>query len=129
MKINLKPGVNPRITVEFAVGLGWVKAQWELAGLGPFVVTSLKDGHHAARSQHRQNELHDVLGEAGDVRTRHLFIGSLKPPYKGSHSKKLIDFAKKLQRHGFRVVVHPDWLPGFPHLHFATGKPIFISAK
>lgn len=119
MKIVLKSkNVNTNISAEFAVGLGWIAAKWEAWGLGPFIVTSLKDGTHNPRSKHQWNKPSHVPGEAADIRTwQHC--------KDGEHSALLIRFAKYLQREGFGVVVHPDWLPGTPHLHVHFKKPIF----
>jgi hypothetical protein len=113
MECLLTKSVKTAIQIEFAVVLGWVKARWEAweeGALGEFIVTSLNDNHDSG--QHPK-------GEAADVRTRHLFKD-------GKHADTLIRFAKFLQSHGLRVVVHPDWVAGTPHLHFALGKkPIF----
>ena len=120
MRIDLKHGVNPFLTTEFAIGLGWVAKKWEELDMGPFVVTSLKDSHHGSRSQHKQNQPFDVPGEAADIRTWHHWDADAD-----RHSLKLIKFARMLQHEGFAVVVHPCWLPGTPHLHFAFKRPIF----
>ena len=120
MIIQLKQSVVMHLTPEFATGVGYIKALWDAASLGPFVITSAKDSHHSENSAHKQNEPEDVPGEAIDIRTWHHWQED-----KGCHKAKLIVFARKLQRAGFRVVVHSDWLPGTPHLHVAMGKPIF----
>ena len=123
MQIKLKSkAVNTNISPEFAVGLGWIAAEWQIWGLGPFVVTSLKDGIHSPNSKHRWNESDLIPGEAADIRTRHLFKD-------GEHSAKLILFAKYLQEAGFGVVVHPDWLGGDPHLHVQFKKSIFVVGR
>ncbi len=120
MRVELKHSVVANILPEFAVGLGWIKALWEEENLGRFVITSLKDGAHRAGSQHKHDMPENVPGEAADIRTWHLFDKD-----KGAHKEELIAFARLLQRAGFRVVVHPDWVPGTPHLHVALGKAIF----
>jgi len=134
--------VNPRVKVELGVILGWARMGWGIAGLGPFVVTSLKDGKHKAGSQHRQ-DIPEALGEAADIRTwQHWFWtdeqakehfatwGKLPPEKKwrdcGHHSQKLLSFAHSLQAAGIRVVVHPDQLDGVPHLHVAIGHAVFV---
>ncbi len=120
MKIILKSKrVNPNISVEFAVGLGWIANEWEAWALGEFTITSLKDGIHSSRSKHKWNKPADEPGEAADIRTwGHQYSD-------GTHTPGLIRFAKHLQKAGFGVVVHPDWLPGTPHLHVHLKKPIF----
>ena len=128
MKIALKHSVVPNLSVEAAVMLGWIAAQWDnwiliadngpyAIALGEFVVTSAKDGRHMAGSDHKQDEPDGVPGNAFDIRTRHLFDATT-----GAHQPALIEFAKYLQSRGAKVVVHPDWVPGTPHLHVALGK-------
>jgi hypothetical protein len=128
--LQLKKGAKANITPRFAVALMWVKQEWEKDGLGPFIVTSLKDGRHMKGSDHKQDRPDSVPGVAADIRTWKLWQGPLpekKPTGKrwkdsGQHNAKLIKFAKKLQKKDFKVVVHPDWVDGTPHLHFALGK-------
>jgi len=115
----MKPGVNPFLTTEFALGLGWIANEWDFEKMGSFTITSLKDGTHSARSKHKWNQPSDVPGEAADIRTWQFWNESRK-----AHDPKLILFAKHLQKEGFAVVVHPDWLPGTPHLHVHFKKPI-----
>ncbi len=68
MEITLKcKEINPNISPEFAVGLGWIANEWEAWGLGPFVITSLKDGIHSAHSKHKWNKPADEPGEAADI--------------------------------------------------------------
>ena len=131
MKIALKHSVVPNLSVEAAVMLGWVRAMWDCwykyldvrsgtsqpDSLGDFVVTSAKDGTHMPGSDHKQDEPADIPGNAIDIRTRHLFDVTT-----GAHQPALIEFAKYLQSRGAKVVVHPDWVPGTPHLHVALGK-------
>jgi len=147
MSIKLKTGVNPDVTFEFAVLLGFVAAQWQARGFGDFVVTSLKDGTHKADSQHKQDKPKSVLGEAGDVRTWMFWIwkddatknhylkhGKLPEEMKwkdaGKHQPRMVEFARSLQP-TCRVVLHPDWdgdddsVP--PHLHI--GKKITFVEK
>ena len=126
MRLHLKSrNVNPNISVEFAVALGWVKAKWEEWEMGQFMVTSLKDGVHGKNSKHKWNRPEDEPGEAADIRTwYHVIVHN-----DGRHGEKLIKFAKMLQSHGFGVVVHPDWLPGTSHLHFHLKKTIFTRSK
>ena len=86
MIIKLKPSVVMNLTTEFATGVGYIKALWDAASLGPFIITS--------------------ADEAIDICTWHHWQED-----KGCHKAKLIVFARKLQRAGFRVVAHSDWLP------------------
>lgn len=124
MKLKVKSNVKRNVTFQMAVWLGWVKAEWERAGLGPFVVTSLKDGKHRPGSKHKQDKPAGVPGQAVDIRTWHLWSGPKTAPFNGEHQKKMIQFAKGLQRNGLAVVVHPDWVGGTPHLHIATKRSI-----
>jgi hypothetical protein len=101
--------VKPNILVDFAMALGWLSAQWSQHGLGDFVLTSLNDSHTAGQHIH---------GQAADIRTRHLFAD-------GKHKPELIEFARFLQKAGFRVVVHPEWVGGTPHLHVAWKQSFF----
>lgn len=120
MEVRMKHSVVANLTTEFAIGLGWIKKLWEDEGMGEFTITSLKDGVHGRNSQHRWDQDADIPGEAADIRTRHHFDRET-----GRHSEKLIRFAQRLQDEGWAVVVHPDWLPGVEHLHFAAKKDIF----
>jgi hypothetical protein len=123
MTLKLKSSVVMNVTIQAAAVLGWIKAKWDEAGLGDFVVTSAKDGQHVAGSQHKQDQPESVPGEAFDIRTRHLWN-----PQTDKHDPKLIEFARMLQREGFRVIVHRDWMPQMdvpPHLHVGMGKSIF----
>ncbi len=120
MEITLKSqNININISPDFAAGLGWIANEWERWGLGTFVVTSLKDGVHSPNSKHHWNKPPEVRGEAADIRT----WGHQHDD--GTHTDVLIRFAKHLQKEGFGVVVHPDWLPGTPHLHVHRKHPIF----
>ena len=103
--LRVKKGANLVLSVEMSIALGWVARRWVEAGLGEFVVTSGNDGAH------KENSLH-YSGNACDIRTRHLFDGT-------KHNDDLLEFAKMLQQQkiGLRVVVHPDFVPGAPHLH------------
>lgn len=61
-----KPGVNWSGAQPVLIdGLRRARAAVELAGLGPFVVTSVTDGVHLPNSFHYR-------GRAADLRTRHL---------------------------------------------------------
>ena len=101
MEIILKShNVNTNISPDFAVGLGWIANEWSRWGLGPFVVTSLKDGVHSPNSKHNWNK-EEVPGEAADIRTWQHFKD-------GKHSALLIQFAKHLQREGF-VISERRW--------------------
>ena len=121
MQIKLKSkSVNANISPEFAVGLGWIASEWQIWDLGEFVVTSLKDSNHSVRSKHKQNRPASEPGLAADIRTSHLFKNNV-------HKGVLILFARYLQKAGFGVVVHPDWLEGDPHLHVHLKKPIFTA--
>ena len=131
MKLALKHSVVPNLTVEAAVVLGWVAAQWdewEGGALGDFVVTSAKDGQHGAGSMHRHDQSEDVRGEAIDIRTWHLWHGprekadDVKWADIGEHDESLHRFARFLQAHGLRVVVHPEQAETVPHLHVAVGR-------
>ena len=120
MIIKLKQSVVMNLTPEFATGVGYIKALWDADSLGLFIITSAKDGPHMRGSDHKQDEPEDVPGEAVDIQTWHHWQEDMK-----CHKAKLIVFARKLQRAGLRVVIHPDWLSGTPHLHVAFGKAIF----
>lgn len=123
MKIKLQRGVNPNLRIDFAIAIGWVQAQWELEELGDFVLTSAKDGAHGATSQHKQNQPPEVPGEAVDIRSREHFL-----PREGRHNDRMARFARRLQNAGLRVVLHPDWMAGDPHLHVAAPQRLFEEA-
>ena len=132
MNIKMKFSVVMNVTVEAAAALGWISAKWDEAGLGLFLVTSAKDGQHAAGSQHRQDQLEFIPGEAFDIHTRHHFNFGPAPVLAWAHSQELIAFARMLQKAGFHVVVHPDWMPELkvpPHLHVGVDKPIFAYSE
>ena len=120
MTIKIKRTVITNITPEFAVVLGQVALAWVDYGLGDFLVTSLKDGTHQNGSAHKQDRPDEEPGEAADIRTWRWWNED-----KGRHDPKLIRFAKKLQAAGVAVVIHPDWIPGVPHLHFARKGRVF----
>ena len=120
MTIKIKRTVITNITPEFAVVLGQVALAWVDYGLGDFFVTSLKDSTHRPGSAHKQDRPDEETGEAADIRTWRWWNED-----KGRHDPKLIRFAKKLQAAGVAVVIHPDWLPGVPHLHFARKGRVF----
>lgn len=120
MKLKIKKGVVANISVEFAVILGAVKQMWESSGLGEFVVTSLKDGTHKKGSDHKQDEPDSLPGEAADIRTHAHFDKAT-----GKHSNELLDFARRLQLRGLKVVVHPDQVKGVNHLHVARKVELF----
>lgn len=125
MELKCKNTVNLDLRCDFAVAIGWVKAQWEAMGMGEFVVTSAKDGTHGAQSQHKHNKPEE-RGEALDVRTWQHWQGKTSLQngetwnQVGKHSDALIEFGRMLQREGFRVVIHPEWVPGIPHLHIGA---------
>ena len=126
MQLELKSrDVNVFLLTEFAISLGWVSRDWAVENMGEFVVTSCKDGGHSDGSQHRQDEPVDLPGEAADIRTWLWWRGTRKEPYEGVHDPKLIQYARRLQAYGLAVVVHPDWIPGVPHLHIAKKKSIY----
>ncbi|KKK76391.1 hypothetical protein LCGC14_2864110 [marine sediment metagenome] len=120
MTIKIKRTVNTNITPEFAVVLGQVALAWVDYGLGDFLVTSLKDGTHRPGGAHKQDRPDDEPGEAADIRTWRWWNED-----KGCHHPKLIRFAKKLQAAGVAVVIHPDWILGVPHMHFARKNRVF----
>ncbi|KKM71522.1 hypothetical protein LCGC14_1429870 [marine sediment metagenome] len=120
MTIKIKRTVNTNITPAFAVILGQAALAWAGYGLGHFVVTSLKDGEHREGSDHKQDRPKDEPGEAADVRTWKWWDKEKK-----CHHPKLIRYAQKLQAAGVAVVIHPDWVPGTPHLHFARKRRVF----
>lgn len=134
MKFLLKTSVNPNISVDFAMALGWLAVRWEALGLGDFVIASLKDGDHKAGSQHKQDQPDSVQAEAADIRTWKHWQGlNVKPDGKtwkecGHHSAELLAFARSLQAEGFKVVVHPDWQGDdvTPHLHVARRESFFL---
>lgn len=142
MTITLKKTVNPNITPDFAMGLGWLARDWEVSDMGPFVITSLKDSGHQANSDHKHDQPETVPGEAGDIRTwKHFvwtdeeseayYIKNWKLPEgkvwkdMGCHTEKMKTYAQRLRKEGFKVHLHPDDdKPGanvVPHLH--VGKP------
>lgn len=109
---HLKQQVVPILTFEGGIVGGYILANWIEAGLGPFTFTSLQDGGHMQTSRH-------YSGNAGDIRTRHLFKD-------GKHFPSLIRFVERmrieLRPHGVDIVLHPeDDKPGQekqPHLHY-----------
>ena len=146
LQVNLKQAVHANIRTDFAVGLGWIKARWELRFPDvPFTISSLKDGRHGSNSQHKQNEPEHVPGEAADLSTLHSRLwtwtdGDEEARYKrgdglspgvkwadvGRHVMELSEFQQELQEAGFRVVIHPEQAETIPHLHVALGpEPIF----
>lgn len=106
---RVKKGASYVLSMEMATLVGWLARRWEESGLGAFVITSAQDG------MHREESLH-YSGNAVDIRTRHLFNTAT-----GKHNENLIQFAMMVQsffsKRGVRVVVHPDWVSGTPHLH------------
>jgi hypothetical protein len=124
MHLRLKTGVVFNAAPELAAAIGWIEAQWAAYGMGEFTVTSLKDGTHQANSQHKQHEPESVPGEAVDIRTRDFWDEQAK-----RHDERVHTFARMLQKEGFRVVLHPDWLHDLnvaPHLHVGLGNPVFL---
>lgn len=138
MKLRLKHGVKLDVKFDLAFALGQVQSWWEEENLGEFTITSLKDGQHKIGSQHRQDKPDEVPGEAADIRTRHHFDAQTQ-----QHHPNIINFAKRLQQVGLRVMVHPDWedtlvtpirLPGIPgsgtkvstapHLHIGLRQDV-----
>ena len=124
MQITLKPEVVTNIEPDLLVALGWIYARWQEMNLGPFVVTSAKDGTHMAGSAHKQDQPPKVLGRALDIRTRHRFSEEHQ-----THDPLMVEFARMLQKENLAVVLHPDFKPELkvpPHLHIALKFPIFL---
>ena len=116
LKRNSKHKVNMNISYEMAFLLGMVRRIWVGYNLGPFVITSAKDGRHSLKSFHKQYSLDDVPGQAVDIRTRHLFR-------KGKYKEDIILFIRFLQQylgnHGLRIFLHGYHDKGVPHLHLS----------
>ena len=106
MIFKLKKEVQFDIQPEIAVILGYILAEWQLAGLGEFTVTSAKDSHTTG--------LHPV-GQAVDIRTRHMY------DVQRGHQPKVIAFVAemkmKLRLLGVDLILHPEDMTGPPHLH------------
>ena len=116
LKRSSRHKTNMNIGWEMAFLLGAVEIRWYNYGLGPFVITSCKDGKHRPRSFHRQDRPNNIPSDATDIRTRHLFK-------KGSYNRNLIFLIQDLQKvygkHGLRIFLHGYHDKGVPHLHLA----------
>lgn len=119
LKCSSRHIVYMNISWEMALLLGAVNRVWNSLNLGPFVVTSAKDGKHKLRSLHKQYSLEDVPGQAVDIRTRHLFK-------KGKYDNRIIYLTTLLQEDygkcGLRIFLHGYHDKGVPHLHLAYDK-------